>query len=182
MGSLDISFCPWIQQHHSGNQIHRAAQPIDPPPLRERSWAAHYVKAVYCLLLASVLLVFYSPAQVFVCVCVCVCVCLHFSGDPPAALNVLLLPTSGKNTDVVYLKVYKCTRISTRRDVTHTREKVKGVNKGRGREGRKRNMKRQKASEADGFRRDWRERKRSRTHKKSAIWTGNSSRRDTPNI
>ena len=36
----------------------------------------------------------------------------------------------------------------------HIREKVKGVNKERGREGRKRKRKRQKASEADRLRRD----------------------------
>jgi hypothetical protein len=54
---------------------------------------------------------FFVPLLRCVCVCVCVCVreCLNFSGDPPAAFNVLLLPTSGKNTNVVYLKVYKCT-------------------------------------------------------------------------
>lgn len=55
-----------LQCHHYGTLLHRATPPllapIEPPPHRTRSWAAQEVK-VWCLLLASVFLVFCPPAQ-----------------------------------------------------------------------------------------------------------------------
>ena len=59
-----------------------------------------------------------------VCMCVYVCVCLPPSGDPSAALKVLLLPGSAKNTDLVYSNVhFKCTRISMNNVIQNHAEK-----------------------------------------------------------